>query len=218
MNTGRASQTIITRPESGPVVAPFEPNFIDWRASRGRADRRAAQYDDTLEICAHCECEVDITPQPHKPDCRGIGMPRASSAEAVSAPKVESNGHVPVAPEGLDLLDRMDAGLPVGPDAEQEDPPELDLEVDEPVLGEVAAVGKEADSGAADTFLGEPERAATSPSPATQEEPMRECKIDGCTNDASDAPKAGPTARMCKTHRAARGTVTDPQAGARPGA
>lgn len=50
------------------AVLRWEPNWIDYRASRARIDRRA-EKDDLAERCGECYCEVDITPQPHSPKC-----------------------------------------------------------------------------------------------------------------------------------------------------
>lgn len=132
---------------------PFAENVLDFRHSVVQAHKRADAGDDSLEICPHCMCEVDVTPQPHRPGCAGIGQPRSTVL----------TGHPTY---GLDALERMDAGEPQQPEPH-----------------------------------GEPERLA-----ATDErEHMIECKVDGCDGDASDAPKAGPTARLCATHRAERG-------------
>lgn len=73
------------------------------------------------------------------------------------------------------------------------------------VLGEVALVGESAVTGSADV-LGDPVRSDASPNTDIHddERATMECKTDGCDRDASDAPKAGPTARLCATHRAER--------------
>lgn len=49
-------------------VLAWEPNWIDYRASRARIDRRA-ERGDLAERCGECHCEVDVTPQPHSPKC-----------------------------------------------------------------------------------------------------------------------------------------------------
>jgi hypothetical protein len=94
-------------------------NWIGYRASVARAARRADTDDETLEICGHCDAEVDVAEPVHKPGCRGIGAPRANSATVVSPP-IDRRTAAParklpprVEPEGLDLLEAMDAGEPL---------------------------------------------------------------------------------------------------------
>lgn len=160
----------------------FEPNWISYRHSLVQVDKRRDADDETLEICAYCECEVDVDPAPHKPDCRGIGGPRASSATSMSPPLVRKPAATKAPaktapqrePEGLDLLEAMDAGEPLPHPDDEEDELELDEEVVAEGLGpdgdasssspeleeeEVAAVGKTAVSGSA-SLVREPERAA----------------------------------------------------------
>lgn len=159
---------IVTRGNGAPG---WEPNVIDWRHSRVVAMKRADAGDETLEICPRCECEVDTTPAPHRPGCPGIGQ-RANSATSTSvitaanearrqAVREQARAEV----EGLDLLERMDAGLPVA-DLEEPDGNADDSANDEAVLGEVAAVADSSVSGPAPPPLdrGEPERATASPS------------------------------------------------------
>jgi pimeloyl-ACP methyl ester carboxylesterase len=43
-------------------------NWIDYRASRARIDRRV-DAGELPERCGVCYCEVDITPAPHSPRC-----------------------------------------------------------------------------------------------------------------------------------------------------
>jgi hypothetical protein len=51
-------------------VIPFEwqPNWIDYRASRARIDRRVDKGEVPAR-CTVCGCETDITPAPHSPRC-----------------------------------------------------------------------------------------------------------------------------------------------------
>lgn len=56
--------------EQNGIVFGWEPNWIDYRHSRVIADKRSDAGDETLEICAHCGCEADITPAPHSPKCK----------------------------------------------------------------------------------------------------------------------------------------------------
>lgn len=155
-----------TRP-AGTLDAAWEPNWIDFRHSLVQADKRADAGDESLEICAYCNCEVDVSPAPHKPGCPGIGKPRASSAQITETDserreRIRAEARRDV--EGLELLEAMDS-----------DEAELDEELEgrsdgapasssaSPVLAdeEVAAVGQSAESGAAGLLAGEPERAAT---------------------------------------------------------
>lgn len=48
----------------------WKPNWIDYRASRGRADDRG-----DAPRCPHCECELDRHPTPHSPRCKAWGGP-----------------------------------------------------------------------------------------------------------------------------------------------
>lgn len=88
----------------------FEPNWIDYRASRARVDRRVDK-GETPEVCAGCGCEVDVKPEPHSPRCEVadvLPFKRSSS--------------------GRELLDRMDAGEPVAEEPDESgpaDPPRL---------------------------------------------------------------------------------------------
>jgi hypothetical protein len=176
------------------AAAVFEPNWISYRHSLVQVDKRRDADDETLEICAYCECEVDVDPAPHRPGCRGIGAPRASSATSVSAPierklpaaKPPVRPAPYVEPEGLDLLEAMDAGAPLtaGPD---EDEIELDEEAAAERLGpdgdasssspeleeeEAAAVGDLAVSSTAVTpSAGELERAAAPSTPTAKRAP-----------------------------------------------
>jgi hypothetical protein len=153
------------------VTQPFEPNLIDYRHSVVQAGKRADAGDETLEICPHCMCEVDVEPQPHEPGCSGIGAPHAASAgtssttskvlaraEAARAEKrpVKPNTTVRdrnVTDRDREALARMDAGEPQEPEPDEKDA----------TLGEEAAVGDLAVSGSA-RHTREPERAAPSPS------------------------------------------------------
>ncbi len=74
--------------EDGATRQPFEPNLIDFRHSVVQANKRADAGDETLEICAYCMCEVDVHPQPHRPDCPGIGKSRASSGPVLAGLEV----------------------------------------------------------------------------------------------------------------------------------
>jgi hypothetical protein len=47
---------------------PWTPNWIDYRASRARIDRRV-DAGELPERCVECYCEVDIVPAPHSPKC-----------------------------------------------------------------------------------------------------------------------------------------------------
>jgi hypothetical protein len=154
----------------------FEPNWISYRHSLVQVDKRRDADDETLEICAYCECEVDVDPAPHKPGCRGIGAPRANPATSRrrrscgSWPPRSLPQDRPPEPEDHDLLDAIDAGDPLTPDDEDE------LELDEEAAGpnasssspeleeeEVAAVGDLTGSGSAE-HSSEPERAVTASS------------------------------------------------------
>jgi hypothetical protein len=154
----------------------FEPNWISYRHSLVQVGKRRDSDDDSLEICAHCECEVDVVPAPHKPGCRGIGAPRANPATVTSPPIVRKLAAAKPAAgpaartEDHDLLDAIDAGDPLTPDDEDE------LELDEEAAGpnasssspeleeeEVAAVGDLTGSGSAE-HSSEPERAVTASS------------------------------------------------------
>lgn len=118
--------------EDGAARQPFVENLIDFRHSVVQANKRSDAGDATLEICPRCMCEVDVSPQPHRPGCLGIGKARATTSPVLATlepfrrvpptsppPVVASSSH-----NGLDALERMDAGLP------QE--PELEADVDEP--------------------------------------------------------------------------------------
>lgn len=56
--------------EAGRRSAEFkwEPNWLDYRASRARIDRRV-DAGELPERCSVCYCEVDVTPAPHSPRC-----------------------------------------------------------------------------------------------------------------------------------------------------
>jgi hypothetical protein len=105
----------------------FILNQADYIRSRDRGMRRAELGDETLEICAVCMCEVDVDPQPHRPGCQGIGAARASSAPVLANVGRESSAAArpPVllgsARNGLDALERMDAGLPQEPELDDVD-------------------------------------------------------------------------------------------------
>lgn len=46
----------------------WEPNWIDYRASRARIDRRV-EKGELPERCGECFCETDVDPAPHSPRC-----------------------------------------------------------------------------------------------------------------------------------------------------
>jgi hypothetical protein len=126
--------------EDGAIRQPFEANLIDFRHSVVQAHKRADAGDDTLEICAHCMCEVDVDPQPHRPGCPGIGKSRATTSPVLAG--LEQLHHSPAprpavvvgsARNGLDALERMDDGLPQEPELEPDvDEPDAVLEEREP--------------------------------------------------------------------------------------
>lgn len=120
----------------------------DFRSSVVRAHRRADAGDETLEICAHCGCEVDVDPAPHTPGCRGAGGARSTTGPVLADLKLNESNRaskpviLPGTPirhaNGLDALERMDAGEPQEPDLG-------DLELDdEPVLEEEEPTAREA--------------------------------------------------------------------------
>ena len=119
------------------VTEPFEPNLIDFRHSVVLAHKRAAADDETLEICPHCMCEVDVDPAPHRPGCVGIGKSRASSGPVLAR-------------EDWPAQQKKDEKAAVETAARLS-------------LGEEAAVGQTAVSSSAAAF-GELERVASSPS------------------------------------------------------
>ncbi|MFL5911443.1 MAG: homing endonuclease associated repeat-containing protein [Gaiellaceae bacterium] len=105
------------------------PTLADYERSVRWARERAHAGDETLEICPHCLCEVDVDPQPHRPGCPGIGMPRATSvpvlanvepAAAVSSPAVRPGSAF--RDDGADALARMDAGERQEPVLEEREP------------------------------------------------------------------------------------------------
>ena len=46
----------------------WQPNWIDYRASLARIDRRE-DADETVDVCDHCGCELDRSQVPHSPRC-----------------------------------------------------------------------------------------------------------------------------------------------------
>ena len=119
------------------VTEPFEPNLIDFRHSVVLAHKRAAADDETLEICPHCMCEVDVDPQPHRPGCAGIGKSRTTTEPVLAREDWPAQ-------QKKDAKAAAEAGVRLS-------------------LGEEAAVGQAAGSSAA-TSEGELERVASSPS------------------------------------------------------
>lgn len=126
--------------EDGATRQPFEANLMDFRHSVVQAHKRADAGDESLEICAHCMCEVDVDPQPHRPGCPGIGGARATSSPVLAG--LDPMHHSPAprpavvlgsARNGLDALERMDDGLPQEPELE---PDVDDAPDDEEVLEE----------------------------------------------------------------------------------
>jgi hypothetical protein len=120
--------------EDGASRQPFEANLIDFRHSVVQANKRADADDETLEICAHCMCEVDVDPQPHRPGCPGIGKSRTSTGPVLAgldltsspAPKPPVVAGAPFRDDGLDALERMDSGLPQQPDVDDQEDDEVE--------------------------------------------------------------------------------------------
>lgn len=124
------------------TAAAFEANLIDYRHSVVQANKRADAGDESLEICAWCMCEIDLDPQPHRPECPGIGQPRATSEPVLANVGPLSHSPAPrrAAVDGLDALERMDAGLPQEPDLDdEEDDPDDDLGEREPQAADPAS-------------------------------------------------------------------------------
>lgn len=71
---------------------PGTPDWIDFRASVGRAERRLAA-GEMVARCWSCKTELDVDVPVHSPRCRTLGRPSTSS-------------------DGRDALDAMDAGVP----------------------------------------------------------------------------------------------------------
>lgn len=123
----------------------FEPNWIDYRHSLVVVESRRDRGDEP-QICGDCGCEVDIDPAPHSPKCSSIAAkPRRTGQRAT---------------EGLDLLERMDAGEPVAADLDRLEDDGLEEAPAEPLAADDhAAVVATADAGVSSN----PEPGSTNP-------------------------------------------------------
>lgn len=132
-------------PESQQLLAALGAGYIIDPVEGRRCEKMCRRPE-----CRRVRLEWEPPVRPESPQMR---RKRENEERRRAA---AANGHAE--PDGLDLLERMDAGLSVADD-------EPELEPDEaPVLEEVSAVADSSVSGSAPLVLGEPERAATSPS------------------------------------------------------
>lgn len=127
----------------GSTPVGWKPNWIDYRSSVANVARREDR-GDTAGTCRECGCETDIAPAPHSPKCPTL-----------------NGGDM----DGLDLLERMDAGEPLSDDQQTEiagaEPEEI--EEREPEADEATVAGADDSASAqADQEPAEPSRSSSS--------------------------------------------------------
>lgn len=71
----RMGQFAAPRPQ-GP---PWQPNWIDYRASVARSLRREGAGEQ-VPLCDLCGCEADLDPVPHSPRCPSVQRPARRKA------------------------------------------------------------------------------------------------------------------------------------------